>query len=30
LFIGRYVKVIDTSNMPPIVDGGSFGHPYFS
>ncbi len=22
LFIGRYVKVIDTSNMPPIIDGG--------
>ncbi|CAF4229564.1 unnamed protein product, partial [Adineta steineri] len=22
LFIGRYVKAIDTSNMPPIIDGG--------
>ncbi|CAF0766981.1 unnamed protein product [Adineta steineri] len=22
LFIGRYVKVIDTSNMPPIIDSG--------
>ncbi|CAF1366378.1 unnamed protein product [Rotaria sp. Silwood1] len=22
LFMGRYVKVIDTSNMPPIIDGG--------
>jgi hypothetical protein len=22
LFMGRYVKVIDTGNMPPIIDGG--------
>ena len=22
LFMGRYVKVIDTNNLPPVIDGG--------